>query len=265
MELIDSHCHLYLPAFAEDINDVVQRARSAGVDRFYLPAIDREHEAALLALEAGYPGVCFAMQGLHPCSVKSDVDEALRHIESSFTSRLFAAVGETGLDFYWDRSFEKEQYQAFHQQIVWALLYDLPVVIHSRESIQQTISVVREHQQGDLRGVFHCFNEDEDSAMQIIALGFYMGIGGTLTYKNSKLPDVLKKIGLRNIVLETDAPYLPPVPFRGKRNESSYLVHIAKKLAEIMDTDVDEIARVTSENARQLFRQPQKLIFQHKT
>jgi TatD DNase family protein len=256
MELIDSHCHLYLPAFAEDIGEVIQRARSAGVGQFYLPAIDREYEAALFALEASYPGICFAMQGLHPCSVKADVDEALRHIESGFGRRAFAAVGETGLDFYWDRSFEKEQYQAFHQQIEWASQYDLPVVIHSRESIHQTISVIREHQKGNLRGVFHCFNEDEESARQITELGFYMGIGGTLTYKNSKLPDVLKKTGLRNIVLETDAPYLPPVPFRGKRNESSYLVHVAKKLSAVLDTNLDEIARVTSDNARQLFRQP---------
>src|SRR5450631_3155555 len=233
MELIDSHCHLYLPAFSEDIDSVIQRARSAGVGQFYLQAIDREHEAALFALEASYPGVCFAMQGLHPCSVKSDVDKALQHIESGFARRAFAAVGETGLDFYWDRSFEKEQYQAFHQQIEWASHYELPVVIHSRESIHQTISVIREHQKGNLRGVFHCFNEDEESAGQIMDLGFYMGIGGTLTYKKSKLPDVVKKIGLGNIVLETDAPYLPPVPFRGKRNESSYLVHVVKKLAEI--------------------------------
>jgi len=254
MELIDSHCHLYLPAFAEDINDVMQRARSTGVERFYLPAIDQEHEAALLSLEKAFPDICFAMQGLHPCSVKSDVDDALRHIELSFAGREFAAVGETGLDFYWDRSFETEQYRAFHQQIEWALHYGLPVVIHSRDSIQQTISVIREHQKGSLRGVFHCFNEDEESARQIIELGFYMGIGGTLTYKKSKLPELIRKIGLSNIVLETDAPYLPPVPFRGKRNESSYLVYVAEKLAEILNSDLEGIARITSENARKLFR-----------
>jgi len=256
MELIDSHCHLYLPAFAEDIDGVIQRARSAGLGQFYLPAIDLEHEAALFNLEAAYPGVCFAMQGLHPCSVKSDVDEALQHIESSFATRSFAAVGETGLDFYWDRTFEKEQYQAFHQQIEWALQYDLPVVIHSRESIQQTIAVIREHQKGNLRGVFHCFNEYEESARQIIDLGFYMGIGGTLTYKNSKLPELIKKIGLNHIVLETDAPYLPPVPFRGKRNESSYLVLIAEKMAEVLNVDVEEVAHLTTANTRKLFQKP---------
>jgi TatD DNase family protein len=253
MELIDSHCHLYVPAFAEDIDAVIQRARTAGVGRFYLPAIDQENEAALLALEARYPDVCFAMQGLHPYSVKADVDEALQNIELSLAGRRFAAVGETGLDFYWDRSFEKEQYRAFHQQVEWALHYDLPVVIHSRDSIAQTITVIREHQLGNLRGIFHCFNEDAESASQIVDLGFYMGIGGTVTYKNSKLPAVIKKMGLENILLETDAPYLPPVPFRGKRNESSYLVFIAEKMAEILDMDVEEVGRITTANALQLF------------
>ena len=225
MELIDSHCHLYDPAFAEDIDEVLQRARSAGVGRFYLPAIDRDAEAALLDLEKRYPDICFAMQGLHPCSVKADVEDALQHVGQSLAERKFAAVGEIGLDFYWDRSFEKEQYLAFHRQIEWAIHYGLPIVIHSRDSIAQTIGVVREHQKGNLRGIFHCFNDDVTSARQIMELGFLMGIGGTLTYKNSKLPAVLKNIGLKNLVLETDAPYLPPVPFRGKRNESSYIVH----------------------------------------
>jgi TatD DNase family protein len=253
MELIDSHCHLYLPAFSEDIDLVIKRARLAGVGKFYLPAIDQEHEAALFKLEAAYPGVCFAMQGLHPCSVKSDVDEVLKYIEKGFLTREFAAVGETGLDFYWDKTFEKEQYSAFHRQIEWASHYNLPIVIHSRDSIHQTISVISEYQKGNLRGVFHCFNEDEDSARKIMELGFFMGIGGTLTYKKSTLPELIKKIGLQHIVLETDAPYLPPVPFRGKRNESSYLVYVAEKLAEIMNMNVDEIANITTENASRLF------------
>ena len=254
MELIDSHCHLYLSAFAEDIDAVIQRAKIIGVNRFYLPAIDRESETALLDLENRYPGLCFAMQGLHPCSVKEDVKRSLEHVELSLASRHFIAVGETGLDFFWDRSFEKEQYRAFHQQIEWALHYDLPVVIHSRESINQTIAVIREHQKGNLRGVFHCFNEDEASARQIIDLGFYMGIGGTLTYKNSKLPAVINAVGLGNIILETDAPYLPPVPFRGKRNESSYLQFVAQKLAEILLIPVEEVASQTTANSLQLFQ-----------
>jgi TatD DNase family protein len=253
MELIDTHCHLYDPAFAEDIEAVIGRALDSGVGRFYLPAIDRESEEALLDLEKRFPGICFAMQGLHPCSVKSGVEDVLRHVKQSLAGRPFAAVGEIGLDFYWDRSFEKEQYRAFHQQIEWALDFDLPIVIHSRQSIEQTISVVREHQKGKLRGIFHCFNDGEASAKQIIELGFYLGIGGTLTYKNSKLPPVIKNIGLEYIVLETDAPYLPPVPFRGKRNESSYIVHVAEKLAEIKGLTIEEVAGITTANALKIF------------
>jgi TatD DNase family protein len=254
MELIDSHCHLYLSAFAEDIDTVIQRAMAAGVSRFYLPAIDQGSEEDLFALEMKYPGICFAMQGLHPCSVMEEPELALRHVEQSLVGRSFAAVGETGLDFYWDRKYEKQQYHAFRQQIEWALHLNLPVVIHSRESIGQTISVIREHQKGGLRGVFHCFNEDEDSARQIIDLGFHMGIGGTLTYKNSKLPALIKKIGLKNILLETDSPYLPPVPFRGKRNESSYLVYIVQKLAEVLGIPSEEIAQQTTDNGLRLFQ-----------
>jgi TatD DNase family protein len=256
MELIDTHCHLYDPAFTGDIDGVLQRALSAGVYRFYLPAIDRLSEPAMLDLEKHYPGICFAMQGLHPCSVKADVEDALQHVKQSLTSRQFSAVGEIGLDFYWDRSFEKEQYRAFHQQIELALSLDLPIVIHSRDSIEQAIAVVREHQNGNLRGIFHCFNEDEKSAREIVALGFYLGIGGTVTYKKSKLPESLKYISLENIVLETDAPYLPPVPFRGKRNESGFILYTAKKLAEIKEISVEEVARITTNNALKIFSAP---------
>jgi len=253
MELIDSHCHLYLSAFAEDIDMAIRRAVDAGVSRFYLPAIDRENEDDLFSLEKRYPDICFAMQGLHPCSVKEDFTEALKHIEQSLAARSFPAIGEIGLDFYWDLTFEKEQYQTFHQQIEWALHYRLPVVIHSRQSIEQTIAVVSEHQNGNLRGIFHCFNEGESEAKKIVELGFLLGIGGTVTYKNSKLPEVLKNISLEHIVLETDAPYLPPVPFRGKRNESSYIVYTAQKLAEIKGISLEEVAAVTSTNALKIF------------
>jgi TatD DNase family protein len=253
MELIDTHCHLYVPAFAEDIDAVIQRATAAGVQRFYLPAIDRESENSLFDLEKRYPGICVAMQGLHPCSVHEDVEDALQHIGQSLAARRFAALGEIGLDFYWDRSFEKEQYHAFHAQIELALHYHLPVVIHSRDSIEQTIAVVRAHQKGSLRGIFHCFNENEQSAKQITDLDFYLGIGGTVTYKNSKLPDVLQQVAMDRIVLETDAPYLPPVPFRGKRNESSYINFIAEKLAEIKGISVEEVATITTANALKIF------------
>lgn len=253
MELIDTHCHLYVPEFSKDIVAVMDRARMAGVKRFYLPAIDRENEPLLFDLESRFPGECLAMQGLHPCSVKEDFLEELKRVEGSLASRKFAAVGEIGLDFYWDRSFETQQYQAFHQQIEWALQYELPIVIHSRQSMEQSISVVREHQKGRLGGIFHCFNEDEKAAREIVRLGFYLGIGGTVTYKNSKLPNVLRSIPLEHIVLETDAPYLPPVPFRGKRNESSYISYVALKLAEIKGVDVETVAAVTTANALKIF------------
>jgi TatD DNase family protein len=253
MELIDTHCHLYDSAFEGDRDFMIQRAVDTGVRRFYLPAIDLQSEEAMLDLEKRYPDICFAMQGLHPCSVNADVEEALRHVGQSLTGRAFAAVGEIGLDFYWDRTYEKQQYQAFHRQIEWALHFDLPIVIHSRNSIEQTIGVVREHQKGKLKGIFHCFNDDEKNAKEITELGFYLGIGGTITYKNSKLPDVLKKIGLEQVVLETDAPYLPPVPFRGKRNESSYIIHVAQKLAGILEMRIEEVAAVTTSNAMKIF------------
>jgi TatD DNase family protein len=258
MELIDTHCHLYDQALAGDIENIMHRAASAGVTRFYLPSIDRQTEASMLELEKRYPDICFAMQGLHPGSVKADFKEALAYIEQSLTGRQFAAIGEIGLDFYWDRSFEKEQYLAFHQQVEWALSLSLPVVIHSRDSMDQTIQVIREHQNGNLRGVFHCFNADENSAKEIIKLGFYLGIGGTVTYKKSKLPEELKNIPLENIVLETDAPYLPPVPFRGKLNESSYIIYVAQKLAEIKGISIDEVAAKTTENALRLFHVPKR-------
>jgi TatD DNase family protein len=256
MELIDTHCHLYDPAFAGDIEAVIRRASDSGVSRFYLPAIDRESEGPMLELEKRYPDICFAMQGLHPCSVQGDVDDALQHVAQSLAGRRFSAVGETGLDFYWDRSFEKEQYRAFHQQIEWALDLDLPVVIHSRASIDQTIGVVRDHQKGKLLGIFHCFNDEEHLAKQIVELGFSLGIGGTLTYKNSKLPAALKNIGLEHMVLETDAPFLPPVPFRGKRNESSYIMYVAEKLAELKRVGVEEVAGITTANALKIFSKP---------
>jgi len=255
MELIDTHCHLYDQALIGDIENIMQRAISAGVTRFYLPAIDRESEPGMLALEKRFPDTCFAMQGLHPGSVKSDFKNALQHVEQSLAGRRFAAVGEIGLDFYWDRSFEKEQYLVFHQQVEWAISLNLPIVIHSRDSMDQTIRVVREHQNGNLGGIFHCFNEDESAAKKIVDLGFYLGIGGTITYKKSKLPEALKYIPLEHIVLETDSPYLPPVPYRGKRNESSYIVYVAQKLAEIKDVSIEEVAAKTTDNAMKIFQQ----------
>jgi len=253
MILIDTHCHLYLEDFAEDISEIMQKADYEGVKKFYLPAIDSVTMPALLNLEKKFPGQCVAMSGLHPCSVKANYLDELKLVEQFLAARKFAAVGEIGLDFYWDRSFEKEQFLAMHAQIEWALHYDLPIVIHSRDSIQQTIQVVKEHQRGNLKGIFHCFTDSYESAQQIIGLGFFLGIGGVVTFKNSKLPDVIRQIGLEHIVLETDAPYLTPAPFRGKRNESSYLKYIAEKLAAIKETSKEEVAAITTANAEKIF------------
>ena len=253
MKLIDSHCHLYLPEFQADLAETIKRAQDIGVQRFYLPAIDSHTTQPMLALEEQFPGNCKAMMGLHPCSVKADYERELEIVQGFLKKRKFAAMGETGLDFYWDRSFEEQQYKSFRQQIRWALYYNLPVVIHSRESMDQCIKVVEELQDGRLTGIFHCFSGTIESAKQIIDLGFYLGIGGVVTYKKSGLAEVLKEIDLSHIVLETDAPYLPPAPFRGKRNESSYLAYIVEKLAEIKGVSTAEIAKTTTANAEKIF------------
>ena len=253
MRLIDTHCHLYNKDFDRDRDDMMQRAEKEGVERFYLPMVDSESRAALLELEARYPGVCFGMTGLHPTSVKSNYPDELRIVEEDLMRRSWAAVGEIGLDFYWDRTFERQQYEAFHMQIGWAVKHNLPIVIHSRDSMKESIGVVREHRATGVRGVFHCFGSGVDDALAIIELGFFLGIGGVLTYKNSSLPDVLKEVPLSSIVLETDAPYLAPVPFRGKRNEPAYLQYVVERLAAVMGVSVEEVAAATTANARKLF------------
>jgi TatD DNase family protein len=253
MILIDTHCHLYSKSFSQDVDEVIQRAEKEGVEQFYLPAIDSECQDALLALEARYPGKCIGMTGLHPCNVKENYQAELSFVERELGRRSWVAIGEIGLDFYWDKTFSAQQYEAFHRQIEWALHYDIPIVIHSRESMRESIDVVREHQKGKLRGIFHCFSGDAAAARDIVDLGFYLGIGGVLTYKNSGLPEAIRDIGLEHLVLETDAPYLSPVPFRGKRNESSYLKYVVHKLAEVKGVDVEEAARMTTENAQKIF------------
>jgi TatD DNase family protein len=253
MNLIDTHCHLYSKEFDRDREEMIQRAEKEGIERFYLPMVDSGSRASLLELEARHPDKCIGMTGLHPCSVKENYTTELRIVEEDLSRRPWAAVGEIGLDFYWDRTFECQQYEAFHLQIDWALHYRLPIVIHSRDSMKESIGVVREHQKGGLRGIFHCFGSTIGDARAIVELGFYLGIGGVLTYKNSGLPDVLREIPLEHVVLETDAPYLAPVPFRGKRNESAYLKYVVEKLAEVKGVSIEDVAAVTTENARKLF------------
>lgn len=225
----------------------------SGVERFYLPAIDSESHDRMLELESAYPQNCFAMMGLHPCSVNETYKQELNIVEDWLSKRRFAAVGEIGLDFYWDKTFTSQQYEAFHFQIELALQYKLPIVIHTRNAMQETIDVVKQYTERGLSGIFHCFGGTSDDALQITEMGFLLGIGGVVTYKNSGLPEVLAAVSLDNIVLETDAPYLAPAPFRGKRNESAYLKYIIEKLSDVYQQSNVEIARQTSENAIKLY------------
>ena len=251
--LIDTHSHIYLPEFEENRAKMLERAEKEGIRKILMPAIDSSTHGAMLKLEEEYPSACLSMMGLHPCSVKENPDEELKIVRDFLEKRTFIAVGETGLDFYWDKTFIQQQYRAFHQQIEWALHYDIPVVIHSRNSIDECIRVVTEHQHGKLKGVFHCFSGNPEQAEKIVALGFFLGIGGVLTFKNSGLDKVMETISIDNIVFETDAPYLAPVPFRGKRNEPAYLKYVVEKLAEIKNVSIQEISSATTENAGKLF------------
>jgi len=251
--IVDTHCHLYLPEFDGDIDKVIERAEKEGVSKFYLPAIDSTTDDRLLAIEKRFPGKCFAMMGLHPTSVKEDYEEELLRVREWFQKRSFAAVGEIGLDFYWDKTFQSEQIKAFHLQIELALEYNRPIVIHSRNAVDECIEVVRQHRSGKLKGIFHCFSGSLTQAQMIVDIGLYLGMGGVITYKNSGLAEVVSEISLENMVLETDAPYLSPVPYRGKRNESGYLKFVAGKIATLKNTPVEEVERVTSANAEKIF------------
>jgi TatD DNase family protein len=253
MKLIDTHTHLYVEEFKTDIDEVILRANAEGVEKFYLPAIDSSATSALLELEKKYPNIFFAMAGLHPCSVKDNFRDELIKIEEQLAEREFAAIGETGLDFYWDTSFTKQQYESLYIHAHWAIQYKRPLVLHTRNAMQETIEVVKEYQGKGLYGVFHCFSGTKENAKEIIDAGFLLGIGGVLTFKNSGLAEVIKDVDLQNIVLETDSPYLAPVPFRGKRNESSYLKYIVEKLSEVKNISVEESAQQTSKNAEFLF------------
>jgi TatD DNase family protein len=251
--MTDTHCHIYLKEFDADRAEMILRGKTAGVNRFLLPAIDSETHISMLQLEDEFPDQCFAMMGLHPCSVKEGFGEELKIVRQYLEKRKFIAIGEIGLDFYWDLSFKEQQLEAFNLQMDWALEFDIPVVIHSRDSIDECIEAVGKKQDGKLKGVFHCFGGSTVQAHKIIDLGFYLGIGGVVTFKKSGLDTVLKDIDMKHILLETDAPYLAPVPYRGKRNECSYLKPVAEKLAEIKNLSLPEVDSMTTKNAETLF------------
>ncbi len=253
MTFTDTHAHIYLPEFAESRKEMLELAEKEGVNKIFLPAIDSGSHAALLELAAQYPERCRPMMGLHPCSVKENFREELKIARDYLEKGGFVAVGEIGLDFYWDKTFTGQQYLAFEEQIRWAIEFNLPIAIHSRNSTDECIDVVRRNQNGKLKGVFHCFSGTADQAEQVMDLGFYLGIGGVLTFKNGGLDKVFESIGLDKVVLETDAPYLAPVPFRGKRNEPSYIKYVVEKLASLKNISIEDVAEITERNVRNLF------------
>ncbi len=249
--MIDTHCHLYVKEFDSDRQAMLDRARRAGVTDFFLPAIDSSYLEAMESM-SGTPG-CHLMAGLHPCSVKENNDRELKIIEDQLKTGNYAGIGETGLDLYWDRTWFKQQEGCLRIQAEWALEYDLPLILHTREAIPETIAIISSYKSRGLRGIFHCFGGSLDEAKRIIDMGFYLGIGGVITYKNSGLDAVIREVPLQSVVLETDAPYLAPVPHRGKRNESSFITMVASKIAEVKNLGLEEVDVITSGNAHNLF------------
>jgi TatD DNase family protein len=253
MAFTDTHTHLYSEEFQDDQADMMQRALAAGVSRFFVPAIDSSCTDAMYALEENYPNEVFLMTGLHPTYVKDNYQEELAHVEKQLAARKFYAIGEIGIDLYWDKTHLEEQKIAFSTQIQWAKKYKLPIVIHCRDAFDEIFDVLESQKGPDLFGIFHCFTGTKEQAIQAISYNMKLGIGGVVTFKNGKIDQFLHDIPLEHLVLETDAPYLSPVPHRGKRNESAYIPLVAQKLAEIYGLSMDEIAQVTTQNSKVVF------------
>ncbi|MFO7842618.1 MAG: TatD family hydrolase [Bacteroidales bacterium] len=254
MEFIDTHTHLYLPEFDQDRDPIIKNAIDNNVQKMLLPNVDSTTIKPLIALVKKYPSNCFPMMGLHPTSVQENYKKEMDIIESWLNNERFVAIGEIGMDLYWDKTFKQQQEVVFRRQLGWAKKYKLPVVIHARESFDEIFKIIDEEIDERLTGVFHAFTGDNDQASQIIDWGFKIGIGGIVTFKNAGLDKVIRNIDINHIVLETDSPYLAPVPKRGKRNQSAYVKHIAEKIALIKDVAVEEVARKTTNNAKQLFK-----------
>ena len=250
---IDTHSHLYLQQFDDDIETVIANAKNNNVTQIYLPNIDNSTTKRMLDLEKKDAKMFKSMMGLHPGSVDKNYKRELDIMRKELETENYVGVGEVGIDLYWDKTFKNEQIDAFDTQIKWAKELNLPVIIHARDAMDLTIDIIEKNQDGNLKGIFHCFTGDINQAFRIMKLGFYMGIGGILTYKKSGLEDIVSEIPIEYLVLETDSPYLPPVPYRGKRNESSYVIHVAQKIAEIKNISIEEVGKITSENARKVF------------
>jgi TatD DNase family protein len=251
--LIDTHSHIYLEDFTQDRDEALQRAYDSGVKKIILPNIDSGTIRHMLELSDAYPHFCYPLLGLHPTSVDEQYEEELHVVKYWLEKRKFFGIGEIGIDLYWDKKFKNEQISAFRHQLKLAKSKNLPVVIHVRNSFAETYKVVQEEQDGTLKGVFHCFTGNEKEAKKVIELGMFLGIGGVLTFKNSNLSNVLKTVDIKNLLLETDSPYLSPEPKRGKRNESAYITYVAQKVAEIYNLPLTKVAEITTNNARNLF------------
>lgn len=251
--ITDTHTHLYSSQFNEDQAAMMQRAKEAGVSRFFIPAIDSSHTKSMLKLEKDFPDDVFLMMGLHPTSVQTNYLEELAHVKEWIDKKDFYAIGEIGIDLYWDKSFLAEQQEAFRTQIKWAKEKKLPIVIHCRDAFDETFEVLESEKSDDLRGIFHCFTGTLEQAKKAISYNMKLGIGGVATFKNGKIDKFLNEIDIKHIVLETDAPYLAPTPFRGKRNESAYITNVADKLVDIYGISFDEIAEITTQNSKDVF------------
>lgn len=253
MILTDTHAHLYSDVFDPDRDAVLQKALGLGIKRFFIPAIESSYTSAMLDLEAAYPDHVYLMMGLHPTHVKENYKEELEHVALMLSRHRFYAVGEIGIDLYWDRTYLEQQQLAFKEQIALAKKNKLPIVIHCRDSFDEIFEVLEEVKGDDLFGIFHCFTGTRNQAEKAIGYNMKLGIGGVVTFKHGKIDTFLREIALEHIVLETDAPYLAPVPYRGKRNESAYLIHILEKLSDVYNVDAAEIARITTQNSKEVF------------
>ena len=253
MIITDTHTHLYSEEFDQDRNEMIQRAINAGVSRFFIPAIDSSCTASMYELEQNYPDNMFLMMGLHPTYVKDNYLEELEHVKSELAKRKFYAIGEIGIDLYWDKTHLKEQQDAFRTQIQLAKQYKLPIVIHCRDAFDEIFEVLEKEKSADLFGIFHCFTGTYEQALQAISYNMKLGIGGVVAFKNGKIDQFLNHIDINHIVLETDSPYLSPIPYRGKRNESSYIINVVHKLATIYQVSSEEIARITTKNSQDIF------------
>jgi len=252
--LIDTHTHLFLEQFNDDIDEVINTADELGIKKFFIPHIDSQTSNEAIELCEKYPNQCYLMMGLHPCSVKENYKSELAHCEQLMAKHKVYAIGETGLDYYWDTTFKTQQKESLQIQIDWAKDLKLPIVLHCRDSMDDVIEMIDKNKAKELSGIFHCFSGTVAQAEHIINMGFYLGIGGVVTFKNGGLDKLLPKIGLDKLVLETDSPYLAPAPHRGKRNESSYIDIIAEKVADILDIPKNEVAKQTTKNANEIFK-----------